>query len=102
MQGDIKLTQYCNVLKFISQPCTNAPNCPVNTLLSLEVNIMIMFYWIYFSICSEKLKATQVSKVAGLDNLSGHFLKDGATFLSKLIDSLINLSVISEKFPVVE
>ena len=44
MQGDIKLTQYCNVLKFISQPCTNAPNCPVNTLLSLEVNIMIMFY----------------------------------------------------------
>ena len=27
------------------------------------------------------LKSTQVSKAAGLDSLSGHFLKDGTKFL---------------------
>ena len=45
------------------------------------------------------LKATQVSKAAGIDNLSGHFLKDGAKVLSKPISDLCNLSIISEKFP---
>ena len=30
------------------------------------------------------LKATQVSEAAGLDSLSGCFLKDGAKFLTKL------------------
>ena len=45
------------------------------------------------------LKATQVSKAAGIDNLSGRFLKDGAKFLSKPISDLCNLSIISEKFP---
>ena len=37
------------------------------------------------------LKSTQVSKAAGLDSLSGHFLMDGAKFC--------NLSINSEKFP---
>ena len=37
------------------------------------------------------LKSTQVSKAAGLDHLSGHFLRDGAKFLAKPINS--------EKFP---
>ena len=45
------------------------------------------------------LKATQVSKAAGLDNLSGHFLKDGAKFLAKPVSDLYNLSINSEKFP---
>ena len=45
------------------------------------------------------LKATQVSKAAGIDNLSGCFLKDGAKVLSKPISDLCNLSIISEKFP---
>ena len=36
------------------------------------------------------LKATQVSKAAGLDNLSGCFLKDGAKFLAKPISYLCN------------
>ena len=43
------------------------------------------------------LKATQVSKVAGIDNLSGRFLQDGAKVLSKLISDLCNLSI--KKFP---
>ena len=45
------------------------------------------------------LKATQVSKAAGIDNLSGRFLKDGAKVLSKPISELCNLSTTSEKFP---
>ena len=45
------------------------------------------------------LNATQVSKAAGIDNLSGRFLKDGAKVLSKPISDLCNLSIISEKFP---
>ena len=43
------------------------------------------------------LKATKVLKVAGLNNLSGRFLKDGAKFLSKPISDLYNLSITSEK-----
>ena len=45
------------------------------------------------------LKATQVSKAAGIDNLSGRFLKDGAKVLSKPISQLRNLPIICEKFP---
>ena len=45
------------------------------------------------------LKATQVSKVAGLDNLSGCFLKDGTKFLARPISDLCNISINYEKFP---
>ena len=45
------------------------------------------------------LKNTKVSKAAGLDNLSGRFLKDGATVLAKPITDLCNLSITSGKFP---
>ena len=45
------------------------------------------------------LKATQVSKAAGTDTLSGRFLKDGVKVLSKPISDLCNLSITSEKFP---
>ena len=45
------------------------------------------------------LKSTQVSKGAGLDNISGRFLNDGAKFLAKPISDLCNLSINSEKFP---
>ena len=45
------------------------------------------------------LKATQVSKAAGIDNLSGRFLKDGTKVFSKPTSDLCNLSITSEKFP---
>ena len=41
------------------------------------------------------LKATQVSKAAGIDNQSGRFLKNEIKFLSKPISDLCNLSVTS-------
>ena len=42
------------------------------------------------------LKSTQV---AGLNDLSQRFLKDGTKFLAKPISDLWNLSINSEKFP---
>ena len=42
------------------------------------------------------LKSTQVSKAAGLDSLSGRFLKDGATFLAKPNSDLCNFSISSQ------
>ena len=44
-------------------------------------------------------KNTEVYKAAGLDNLSGRFLKDGAKVLAKSITDLINLPITSGKFP---
>ena len=44
------------------------------------------------------LKSTQVSKAAGLDGLSGSFLKDAVKFLTKPVSDLCNLSINSEKF----
>ena len=41
------------------------------------------------------LKVTEVVKVAGIDDLSGRFLKDGAKVLSKPISDLCNLSITS-------
>ena len=45
------------------------------------------------------LKNTNVSKAAGLDNLSGPFLKDGAKVLAKPITDICHLSITSGKFP---
>ena len=45
------------------------------------------------------LKNAKVSKAAGLDNLSGCFLKDGAEVLAKFITDICNLSFTSGKFP---
>ena len=43
------------------------------------------------------LKATQVSKAAGINYLSGRFLKDEEKFLSRPISDLRNLSVTTKK-----
>ena len=45
------------------------------------------------------LKNINVTKTAGLDNLSGRFLKDGTEVLDKPITDLCNLSITSGKFP---
>ena len=44
-------------------------------------------------------KNTEVYKAAGLDNLSGRFLKDGAKVLAKPLTDLFNLSITSGKLP---
>ena len=64
---------------------------------------MILDNYFHSGICFQKLNstilsATQVSKAAGIDNLSECFLKDVAKSLSKPISDLGNLSITSEKF----
>ena len=45
------------------------------------------------------LKDTNPEKAAGIDNLSGRFLKDGAVVLALPISTLCNLSMKRSKFP---
>ena len=45
------------------------------------------------------LKDMTVDKAAGIDNLSGKFLKDGANILAKPISELCNLSIKYSLFP---
>ena len=40
-----------------------------------------------------------ISKAAGIDNLSGKFLKDGAEILAKPLSEICNLSITSRTFP---
>ena len=45
------------------------------------------------------LKGLNPSKAAGIDNLSGKFLKDGADILARPISQLCNLSIKLNSFP---
>ena len=53
--------------------------------------------------CPEKilsiLEGLNPSKAAGIDNLSGKFLKDGAHVLARPISQLCNLSIKLNSFP---
>ena len=59
------------------------------------------FYLTYTTeIDKEKiLRSTNVRKAAGIDDLSGHFMKDGSRVLSKPITELCNLSIKLGSFP---
>ena len=45
------------------------------------------------------LECIDTSKAAGIDKISGRFLKDGASILTKLIAKKCNISISSELFP---
>ena len=45
------------------------------------------------------LKNIDISKAAGVDNLPGRFLKDGAVILAKPVTEICNLSIKSKMFP---
>ena len=45
------------------------------------------------------LKDINIDKAAGIDNLSGKFLKDGANILAKPISKICNLSIKYSVFP---
>ena len=47
----------------------------------------------------EYLQDIDPSKSAGIDNIAGKFIKDGATVLAKPITQLCNLSIETSKFP---
>ena len=67
-------------------------------LLLVIINIWCLGDYFHLASISKNsilsiLKITQVLKAAGMDNLSGGFLKDGTKFLSKPIGDLCNLSI---------
>ena len=58
----------------------------------------------HLSITSEEevfkmMQNIDISKAAGIDNLSGKFLKDGAEILAKPLSEICNLSITSRTFP---
>ena len=74
----------------------------VNTMTKfwyLPTSTTMTKFWFYlFTFVSEKtvlkiLQGMDENKTAGLDNLSGKFLKDGATVLAKPISRICNLSI---------
>ena len=89
-----------NLVKMLPKP----PNkYSVNTVMKYYGHMILGDYFHLASISENSiltiLKTTQVSKAAGIDNLSGRFLKDGAKVLSKPISDLCNLLITSEKLP---
>ena len=111
-----KPTDLWKTLRSLGLP-SKASSCEVNVLkiknkVELDFNSVLEGFRNYYSTLAENLvkmlpknsiliilKTPQVSKAAGIDNLSGRFLKDGAKVLSKPISDLCNLSITSEKFP---
>ena len=76
---------------------------PINTVVKYCEHMILGDYFNLASASENSirtiLKGNQVSKAAGIDNLSGRFLKDGGKVLSKPIADLYNLSITSKKFP---
>ena len=75
-----------------------APNkYSINTVINYYENMIQGSHFNLASISKNSiltiLKLTQVSKAAGLDGLSGRFLKDGAKFSAIPISDLCNLSI---------
>ena len=89
-----------NLMKMLPKPDNKYS---INSVVKYYEHMILGDYFHLASVSENSiltiLKATQVSKAAGIDNLSGRFLKDGAKVLSKPISELCNLSITSEKFP---
>ena len=105
------LTQFWKVLEIYSTLLENLVKMLPKPTNKYFINTVIKYYehmilcdYFHLAFVSENsiltvLKATQVSKAAAIDNLSGCFLKYGAKVLSKPISHLCNASITSEKFP---
>ena len=74
-----------------------------NTVIKCKAHVILGDYFCLTLVSENSIltisKVTQVSKTAGIDNLSGSFLNNGAKFLSTPISDLCNLLITSKKFP---
>ena len=74
-----------------------------NTVIKYNAHMILADYFCLTSVSENSIltisKVTQVPKAAGIDNLPGLFLNNGATFLSTPISDLCNLLITSKKFP---
>ena len=67
-------------------------------VLQLQENKFI-FHTIESSSVLKLLKNVEVNKAAGIDNISGRFLKDGADILAIPVTQICNLSIKLSHFP---
>ena len=83
-----------NLVKMLPKP-TNKYS--INSIIKYYEHMILGDYFHLASVSENSiltiLKATQVSKAAGIVILCGRFLKDGAKVLSKPISDLCNLSI---------
>ena len=89
-----------NLVKVLPKPSNKYS---INIVIKYYAHMILSDYFRLASVLENSvlviLKANQVSIAAGIDNISGHFIKDGAKVLSKTISKLFNLSITSQKFP---
>ena len=87
------------------QKLTTAPNKFVNKSVEDYYNMFnfyhkkLTFQTIQTKCISDLLKNCNTNKAAGIDNLSGRFLKDGTDILTIPITQLCNLSIKFSHFP---
>ena len=97
---------FSNLANDLVQKLPTAPNKFGNKSVEDYYNDMFNFYpkkltfqTIQTKCISDLLKNCDTNKAAGIDNLSGRFLKDGADILTIPITQLCNLSIKFSHFP---
>ena len=97
---------FSNLANDLVQKLPTAPNKFSNKSVEDYYNDMLNFYptkltfqTIQTKCISDLLKNCDTNKAAGIDNLSGRFLKDGADILTIPITQLCNLSIKLSHFP---
>ena len=88
--------QYINITKI---DYSNSKCIPARVSLAIILTLEIKFSTLITETVLDILRNTKTSKAAGLDNLPGVFLRDGAEILSTPITQLCNLSIFLSSFP---
>ena len=76
-----------------------SPNIFTESKIASYYNNNVVSKDLNFQLLESILKGLNPSKAAGIDNLSGKFLKDGAHVLARPISELFNLSIKLNSFP---
>ena len=99
-QGPKVELRFCSVLGCIhfSKVCTISFERPVNYLCD-AVGKSFSFEPVAYTSVLKLLQQLNPYKSAGIDNLTGKFLKEGAPVLASPITNLINLSISLSSFP---
>ena len=102
--ANIFKTFFSGIAKNLLDRLPTAPNRfnknSVSTYYS-SFNLVNKFYFSHVTVetVQEILQNFDITKSAGIDNISGLFLKDGAKVLSSPITQLCNLSISTSSFP---
>ena len=90
---------YTNLAESLLNNLRNSPNkFDINYVRQYYKNIKIKVNF-NLNLTLEVLQFIDISKAAGIDKISGKFLKDGANILAKPIANMCNISISSGLFP---